>query len=91
MLWILTALASHYGATGDGWWQGDFNYDGTVNSLDFDAMAANFGVSMPSAGDLSANLSALSATAVPEPAMLSMLLLLPILHPRRRRRCDGQA
>jgi hypothetical protein len=30
------------------WWQGDFNYDGTVNINDFNMLASSFGQSVPS-------------------------------------------
>ena len=54
--------------TGALWSQGDFNYDGTVNALDFGILASNFGqvMSSPAMG-----------TLVPEP--MAMLLALPLL------------
>ena len=36
------ALAENYGSTSAGWTTNDFNYDGVVNVLDFDALAASF-------------------------------------------------
>ena len=34
-------LVATYGSTGGLWMQGDFNYDGVVNALDFNALASN--------------------------------------------------
>jgi len=60
--------------------KGDFNYDGTVNSLDFNLLATNFNQSIappPPAPALGA--------LVPEPASLAMLAVTAILGARRRR------
>ena len=55
-------MAANYGKTGsgEGWVQGDFNYDGTVNALDFNALATNYGQVLSSAQP------ALGANVVPE-------------------------
>ena len=36
------ALASHYGAFGTTWIDGDFDYNASTNSLDFTVLAANY-------------------------------------------------
>jgi hypothetical protein len=36
-------LTQHFGQTNAGWDAGDFNFDGTVNTADFNLMAANYG------------------------------------------------
>jgi hypothetical protein len=56
------------------WSSGDFNYDGTVNGLDFAALAVNFGQTLPAAS---------AGQIVPEPAVA--LTLVPWLLSRRRR------
>src|SRR5207244_2475054 len=48
-------VATNYGASGQSWINGDFNYDGVVDSADFTMLASNFNVSLP-------------AAAVPRPA-----------------------
>ena len=73
-----TALASHFGQTGDAWVQGDFNYDGKVNALDFNALASNFGSVLPDAP--------LPGTLVPEPSVLGLMLLTGTFAIRRRTR-----
>ena len=42
-------LAANYGKTGMLWPQGDFNGDGTVNALDFNALASHYGLQLASA------------------------------------------
>jgi len=61
-------LATNYGtSTGAAWVQGDFNYDGTVNSLDFNFVATNFNLSLPAAP------APVLGSLVPEPLSLSIL------------------
>jgi hypothetical protein len=54
-----------FNTTGDYWVQGDFNSDGIVNGLDFNSIATNFGVNLPSSPALVA--------LVPEPGSLLFL------------------
>jgi len=63
-----SALVAAYGTTsGAVWAQGDFDYDGKVNTKDFNYLAGNFGkAAIPSA--------ALGAV-VPEPASAALLLI----------------
>lgn len=56
--------------TGQQWIDGDYNYDGTVNALDFNALATNYGQSISSAEPIGDALGAV----VPEP-----MLVLPFL------------
>jgi hypothetical protein len=43
-----TALAAHFNQiSGVNYGNGDFNYDGKVNALDFNAIATNFGTTLP--------------------------------------------
>ena len=60
----LTLLAGNFGTSGKTWQQGDFNGDGLVNIGDLTILAGNFGSSVTSS----------SATTVPEPASLVLLL-----------------
>jgi len=60
------------------WTSGDFNYDNVVNTLDFNLLAANFGLALAS----SPAVTHLGAT-VPEPA-LSMTLGVVMLIGMRR-------
>ena len=73
-----TTLATNFGAAGDKWSQGDFNFDGVVNALDFNAVATNFGLTAPNAPVL--------GSVVPEPASLSLLILLGVPLRRQSRR-----
>lgn len=65
----LSALASSFGSEG-GWKNGDFNDDGNVDLLDLSILARQFGDSYQS--------------AVPAPATATSLVLLGLLHHRRR-------
>jgi hypothetical protein len=67
------------GATG--WSNGDFNYDGQITISDYGIIDFNIGIQGPPLGGVP-NPAALSA--VPEPA--SLVILLPLLLPRRRRK-----
>jgi hypothetical protein len=59
-----------------GWANGDFNYDGLVNSLDFDSLSMNFNKSLP----------APLITLVPEPR--AILFGVAFIFIARRRRCQ---
>jgi BNR repeat-containing family member len=72
------ALAGNFGASGANWLQGDFNGDGVVNLLDLNALATNFGSGTSGAPALGA--------LVPEPSLGLMLLVVPALLRRARRR-----
>jgi hypothetical protein len=71
------ALANHYSSAAP-WSSGDFNYDGTVNSLDFSALATNFNSALPASSPALGNL-------IPEPSMLGLLGLAGLLARRGRR------
>jgi hypothetical protein len=74
---------------------GDYNFDGIVNQLDYDAWKANFGNTLAGAGA-----GALAGAGVPEPGAIALLAVgcsilwvsafryRPAGH--RRRRCRGQ-
>ena len=72
----LLTLAQHYGQAGATWNTGDVNDDGHVGFDDLLALAQHYGQT----------LSALSLATVPEPALLRVTLVLPILMRRRRSR-----
>ncbi len=40
-------LATNFGHSGRGYAQGDFNYDGVVNTADFTLLTSKFGGSLP--------------------------------------------
>ena len=70
------ALATSFGAASGGFWsQGDFNYDGVVNTADFTAMAVNFNqvLASPTLG-----------TLVPEPSCAAIVLCGGLVLRRRR-------
>ena len=70
-------LATNFSKSGQFWTAGDFNYDGVVNALDFNALASNFGqtLSSPALGAL-----------VPEPASIAMIVITATTLATRRRR-----
>ena len=70
----LTILASNFGNSSPTWSQGDFNGDGLVNIGDLTILAGNFGSSVTSP----------SATNVPEPASLVLLITAGLGVLRRR-------
>jgi hypothetical protein len=57
-----SSLATNFGGAGMTFVQGDFNYDGTVNSLDFTVLAQNFDQLLPAPA---ATLPTLFATGAP--------------------------
>ena len=61
------AVANNFGASGKVWQTGDFNYDGVVNALDFNAIATNFGQTSPPA-------TLALGSVVPEPCTVGVLL-----------------
>ena len=63
-----------------GWFNGDFNYDGTVDTVDFNLFASNFGQVMPAEADTP------MGAIVPEPGCAFMLLGSMLLGTRRLRR-----
>ena len=70
------ALATNFGAASGGFWsQGDFNYDGIVNTADFTAMVLNFGQVLP---------APTLGTLVPEPSCAAILLCGGLVLRRRR-------
>jgi autotransporter-associated beta strand protein len=74
-------LATNFGA-GQFWQQGDFNYDGVVDSSDFVLLSQNFGRTLPAPASLAAPVL---GSVVPEPISLA-LLAVPLLSFRRRHR-----
>lgn len=74
-----TAFAAGYGS-GASWALGDFNYDDTVNTEDFNYLAGNFGATLPAPSLGDAGLGSM----IPEPATLG-LLVIPVCFTRRRR------
>ena len=58
-------MAANFGKSGKVWDQGDFDYDGVVNSIDFGLLAGNFGKSVGSNADVAsaADWAALDAFA----------------------------
>ena len=77
-------FAASFG-TGDAWHEGDFNYDGVSNLDDFNLFAANFGQSAAGANVTAQDWAGL-AGVVPEPAASGLVIALPALLRRRRRR-----
>ena len=57
------------------WTDGDFNFDGVVNALDFNALATNFGSTLPAPS---------LGTLVPEPALFGAAIAIASLMRRRR-------
>lgn len=70
------------GATG--WENGDINYDGAVNALDYNLFLAAFNANLPSLGSPS-SFGDGSGAAVPEPSALAIPLLATLALTRRRR------
>lgn len=70
------AFLSGYGTSTIQWTQGDFNYDGKVNAIDFNYIAGNFGLSFSSPAPT-------LGAVVPEPAGIAMLPALGLFVRRR--------
>ena len=80
---LFNVMAANFNTSGHEWLDGDFNYDGRVNALDFNAVAANYGGFMlfsPSS-PLGANPL---GSLVPEPSAVA-LIGLSLLGRRRKR------
>ena len=75
----LIDLAANFGSTSATWQEGDLNYDNEVSISDFIDAAANFGASYTADSVVG------TATPVPEPFAVT-LLLLPVAAIRRKRR-----
>ena len=65
--------------------QGDFDYDGVVNALDFNMLAASFGQTLPGGGLAQLAAAPALGSLVPEPHNLCTLLASLALYRRRRR------
>jgi len=72
-------LVAHYGESNARWSFGDFDYNGKVNTLDFNRLAGLFGATLPTGG------ASLGST-VPEPASAAMLSVALAMLTRRSRR-----
>jgi autotransporter-associated beta strand protein len=71
------------GTRADGWYNGDFNYDGIISGDDYSTIDFNYaaqGAPFPTSA------AAASVTAVPEPILAPVIVLLAPLARRRRRR-----
>jgi hypothetical protein len=73
-----TRTANNFGGVNKHWYEGDFNNDGMVNALDFNALASNFGfaISAPIQGSL-----------VPEPSAMLLVGTFAFGIRTRKRRC----
>jgi hypothetical protein len=81
-------LAANFGLSGRTWQTADFNRDNVTNLADFNILAANFGLSAAGPDVIARDWAAL-ASAVPEPATLSpLLVMVPLL---QRRNCKRSA
>jgi len=80
-----TALAASFGGPAR-WSQGDFDYNGVTNLDDFTRLAANFGQALP----VSTSAPGGPASAVPEPALGWVALLLTCSIARGRRTASGE-
>jgi hypothetical protein len=81
-------LAANFGGANRTWYQGDFNYDGAVNLQDFNRLAANFGLSATGPDVTAADWAAL-ASAVPEPSVAPVAMILLLRGRRRNLRFRG--
>ena len=76
------SAAANFGQAGKTFSQGDFNYDGLVDTIDFNSLASNFGQSLPSE-------PVGIGTVVPEPLSVALLAIVPLAvsaRSKRRRR-----
>jgi len=75
-------LANHFNGASPTWADGDFNFDGKVNALDFNAVASNFGKTVslgsPALGSL-----------VPEPSMALALIASTGISARSQDQSEG--
>ena len=71
-----TGPANFGGSGGKRWSQGDFNFDGSANTIDFNLLASNFGSTLPSGS---------GAALVPEPVSSTWIIVTGILTCRIRR------
>jgi len=72
-------LVAHYGESNARWSFGDFDYNGKVNTLDFNRLAGLFGATLPTGG-------AALGSLVPEPASATLLAgMFAMLAGRNRR------
>jgi len=86
-------LATNFGRTGVTWQEGDMNYDGSITISDFIDLASNFGATyggnvLPISAADQLTLDSFAAAhgiAVPEPALISILLLASLATRRLRR------
>ena len=62
------------------WGQGDFNYDGSVDTVDFNLLTSNFSLTL--AAEAASPVGAL----IPEPPAASLLAIVALLPRRRDRR-----
>ena len=66
-------VAQNYGTTGRTWFDGDFNFDGTVDFADLVTVAQHYGGPAPASSEFSSGFDQQMAAAfasVPEPATL---------------------
>jgi hypothetical protein len=85
----LVKVAQNYGQGNRFWNDGDFNYDGIVNFADLVSIAQHYGHDLPSAPVPGASAGfdedmARAFAGVPEPGMLCLMGILPLLTRRRR-------
>ena len=73
--------SSRYSQSGNYLAEGDFNGDGIVNALDFNALASNYGQTL---GTFTA-----IPSPVPEPGLTTVLLSLAFAASHRRKRSRG--
>jgi hypothetical protein len=81
-------LAANFGLSGRTWQTADFNRDGVTNLADFNILAGNFGLGGAPTAVAPIGWGAL-ASSVPEPALVCVEALVPLLLSRQcsRRRC----
>lgn len=77
-------LAANFGSSDKGWLDGDFDYNGAVDSIDFNLLSSNFGQV------LTAEAARPTAALVPEPSLIWIGILAPLLAARRRLRFNAR-